>query len=285
MTFTVEKVYLIYNSNKPLGLQIAEQIRQYFREHDIGVDMMATCIDGTENKLPLVQDNRVGKEIVLVLGGDGTLLSVARTIANLQIPILGINLGQVGFLTEIEVEDINDYLPQILRGNFYTESRMMLEANVWRGSEHRGTFYGLNDIVVTKGAFSRMIKLETFLNDQYIDTYPADGIIIATPTGSTAYSLSAGGPIVSPEVQVMVVTPICPHSFFARPLVIDAEAKVKTIVSSQWGEVMLTIDGQHGFKLEQGDCIIVKKAQVTTELIKLKNRTFFEVMREKLHEG
>jgi NAD+ kinase len=286
MSFQVSKVYLIYNSQKANGLEVAAQIAGYCEQEQVEVELMATSIE-TAEKCWVFNEQKEwsGKEVVVVLGGDGTLLSVARSIAHTGIPILGVNLGQVGFLTEIEVDDLTEYLPKLFKGEFYLEERMMLEARVWRTEKNRAYFYGLNDIVVTKGAFSRMIKLEIFVNDQYIDTFPADGVIISTPTGSTAYSLSAGGPIVYPQAPVLLITPICPHTFFARPMVIDSNDVVKIVVHSQWGEVMLTIDGQHGFKLEQNDCIIVKRANAQTKLIKLKKKSFFEVLREKLHEG
>ncbi|MDW7673056.1 MAG: NAD(+)/NADH kinase [Bacillota bacterium] len=280
------RVFLIYNIQKPKAQVVAKEIANFCHDHQVEVEAISTSIDCYEKCVLVEQQIKwTGHEIVIVLGGDGTLLSVARSIATTGIPILGVNMGHVGFLTEVEIDDLPEYLPKLFNGQYNLEKRMMLEAKVWRDGKERAFFYGLNDIVVTKGAFSRMIKLETFVNDQYIDTYPADGIIIASPTGSTAYSLSAGGPVVSPQVPVMVITPICPHSFFARPIVIDANHQVKTVVHSQYGEVMLTIDGQHGFKLEQNDCIVVKKAQVETKLIKLKHKTFFQIMREKLHEG
>jgi len=286
MSFRVSKVYLIYNSQKANGHDVAAQIAVYCEQEQVEVELMATSIE-TAEKCWVFDEKKdwSEKEVVIVLGGDGTLLSVARSIAHTGIPILGVNLGQVGFLTEMEVDDLTEYLPKLFKGEFYLEERMMLEAWVWRTEKNRAYFYGLNDIVVTKGAFSRMIKLETFVNDQYIDTFPADGVIISTPTGSTAYSLSAGGPIVYPQAPVLLITPICPHTFFARPMVIDGNDVVKIVVHSQWGEVMLTIDGQHGFKLEQNDCIIVKRANAQTKLVKLKKKSFFEVLREKLHEG
>ncbi|MHB1125342.1 MAG: NAD(+)/NADH kinase [Bacillota bacterium] len=224
-------------------------------------------------------------ECILVLGGDGTLLNTAREVAVAGTPILGINLGQLGFLTEIELPDLYSDLEKLIRGEFRIEERMMLQATVFRGEQVSSRFRALNDIVITKGAFSRMIRLETYVDSHFIATYPADGLIIASPTGSTAYSLSAGGPIVAPDVEVMLLTPICPHSLYARPMVVSHLHEIRVILRSEPADVMLTVDGQHGFKLEKDDTIIVTRASCSTRLIRLKGRSFYEIMREKLKEG
>lgn len=222
---------------------------------------------------------------VIVLGGDGTLLSCARQFATTGTPIIGINMGRLGFLTEIDVPDMWLGLEKILTGHYYIEERMMLEAQVFRKGKAVEQAAGLNDAVITKGAFARLILLEVFINDQYLNTYPADGLIIASPTGSTAYSLSAGGPLVTPNLELMLLTPICPHTLWSRPMVIAPDSTVKVSVLSQLGGVMLTMDGQHGFWLEQRDQVIIKRAPYNTRLLRLRDRGFFAVLREKLREG
>lgn len=162
---------------------------------------------------------------------------------------------------------------------------MMLEARVYRRGKWIERSSALNDAVVTKGAFARLIFLETYVNNEYVATYPTDGLIIASPTGSTAYSLSAGGPLVSPELELMLVTPICPHSLWARPLVIGADEEIKINVNSQNEEVMLTMDGQYGFRLEQNDTVVVTKSPFRAKFIRLKNRSFYYLLRKKLSEG
>ncbi len=224
-------------------------------------------------------------DCAIVLGGDGTLLNTARSIAPAGVPLFGINLGQLGFLTEVEVRDTIPALERFVAGAYLIEERMMLQATVRRGEHVTEEFIGLNDAVITKGAFARLIRLQTFVNDEYVETYPADGLIVSTPTGSTAYSLSAGGPLVTPTLELMLVTPICPHTLYARPLVIDAANKVKVVVLSEQGEIMLTIDGQHGYSLRPGDEVIIEKAPYFTKLLKLNRRSFYEILREKLKEG
>ncbi|MEW6275605.1 MAG: NAD(+)/NADH kinase [Bacillota bacterium] len=224
-------------------------------------------------------------ECLIVLGGDGTLLNSARQAAPAGIPILGINIGRMGFLTEVDAPDLFFALERLLKGEYAIEGRMMLEARVYRRGKWIERSSALNDAVVTKGAFARLIFLETYVNNEYVATYPADGLIIASPTGSTAYSLSAGGPLVSPELELMLVTPICPHSLWARPLVIGADEEIKINVNSQNEEVMLTMDGQYGFRLEQNDTVVVTKSPFRAKFIRLKNRSFYYLLRKKLSEG
>lgn len=224
-------------------------------------------------------------EVLVVLGGDGTLLRSARKAAPRGIPLLGVNLGHLGFLTEVDLPELFPSLERLLSGKYTIEERMMLEARVIRGGSVVEQIIGLNDAVITKGAFARLIFLETYVNDDFVTTYPADGLIVATPTGSTAYSLSAGGPLVTPELDLMVVTPICPHSLWARPLVIDAGSAVRVVVRSEKGEVMLTVDGQQGYRLRLGDTVSICRSAHRARLIRLKKRSFFYLLRQKLGEG
>jgi len=224
-------------------------------------------------------------QCLMVLGGDGTLLHGARLAAPLDVPIFGVNLGHLGFLTEVAVPNLYESMECLLAGKYRLEERMMLQASVVRNGHTYEPIVGLNDAVITKGAFARMIMFDTMVDGQLFNTYHADGVIISTPTGSTAYSLSAGGPIVSPNLELMVVTPICPHALWARPLVIAADSEVEVLLHSELGEVMLTIDGQHGMRLRLGDMITVRKANYRAKFIRLNNQTFFDILKEKLKEG
>lgn len=223
-------------------------------------------------------------QCIVVLGGDGTLLLTARAVSAKGIPLFGVNLGRLGFLTELDIPELLPALGNLLGGNFYIEERMMLDAVVYRQGRAVASLTGLNDAVISKGAFARLILLETYVNDELVNTYPSDGIIVASPTGSTAYSLSAGGPIVTPDLDLMLITPICPHSLSARPMVIGPEGCIKVIVLSRRGEVMLTMDGQHGFSLCQDDQVVIRRASHKARLLRLKNRSFFEVLRRKLKQ-
>jgi NAD+ kinase len=224
-------------------------------------------------------------ECLMVLGGDGSLLSSARLAAPAGVPVFGVNLGRLGFLTEVDIPHLYGALEQLLTGKYTIVERMMLEACVIRGEQTYAPVSGLNDAVITKGGFARLIIFDAVVDGQHFNSYHADGVIISTPTGSTAYSLSAGGPLVAPDLDLMVVTPICPHALWARPLVISADSEVRIILLSDLGEVMLTMDGQHGMPLRCGDTVKIRKANHRAKFIKLNNRTFFDILREKLKEG
>ncbi len=283
----MKKIGFIVNLTKEPALKIAVGVVDYLQKHNI---LVYTNLE-IPNVLPFFcygdDHNKLCEPVdcILVLGGDGTLLNTARRVADKAIPILGINMGHLGFLTELEVDALYYGLNQLINGDYYIEQRMMLLANVYRKKKIVSTHHALNDLVITKNAFARLIELETYVNDQYLATYPADGLIISSPTGSTAYSLSAGGPIVAPDVEVIIVTPICPHTLHARPVVISPKNKVRVKIVSRSSEVMLTIDGQDGFPLEEADEIVLEQSFYKTKLIRLGNKSFYEVLREKLKDG
>lgn len=211
-------------------------------------------------------------------------MGVARQIAPYNIPILGINMGHVGFLTEIELSDLYTDLERFNRKEYHIDVRMMLEAKVVRDKQVLKELLALNDVVITKGPFARLIRLKTYANEAYVDTYPADGLIISTPTGSTAYSLSAGGPIIKPDMDLLLLTPICPHTLQSRSIILYKDDVIKVKVLADHNEVMLTVDGQQGYKLLPEDTIIVNKSSFTTQLIRIKKRSFYDVLRKKLSE-
>ncbi|MDI6761853.1 MAG: NAD(+)/NADH kinase [Thermodesulfobacteriota bacterium] len=224
-------------------------------------------------------------EMIIVLGGDGTLLSVARLVGSHEVPILGVNLGGLGFLTEITLEELYRVLERVIQGDFVTDERVVFNAAVIRRGERLAEFIVLNDAVINKGALARIIDLETTINGEYLTTFKSDGLIISTPTGSTAYNLSAGGPIVYPSLHCIIITPICPHTLTNRPIMIPDDVEVRAILKSKQQEVILTLDGQQGFVLEFGDVVEVKKAEGKILLIKSPYRHYFEVLREKLKWG
>jgi NAD+ kinase len=226
-----------------------------------------------------------GVDMVLVLGGDGTLLSAARLLEGTNQPILGINLGSLGFLTELGLEEIFGSLERVLEGEYTIESRVRLEASLHRAGEQIGHYQVLNDVVINKGALARIIDLETFVDGQKVTNYQADGLIICTPTGSTAYSLAAGGPIIEPTLDVFVISPICPHTLTNRPLVIPGGSRVELCLLSDSGAVFLTLDGQEGTRLKQGDCVRVRASDKRVNLIRTGVRNFYEVLSAKLHWG
>jgi NAD+ kinase len=223
-------------------------------------------------------------DMACVFGGDGTLLHAARLVGGSGVPILGVNLGALGFLTEVNLEDLHAAFEKILSGRYHLESRMMLRIEVYRGSETAARCLALNDAVINKGAISRMIELEVSVNSQVVTVTRADGLIISTPTGSTAYSLSAGGPILYPTLEAFIITPICPHTLTNRPVVVPDEAVVD-LKLRHGSDVMLTVDGQVGLPLQAGDTLKVLKAEASIRLVQLGGSAFFRLLREKLKWG
>ena len=224
-------------------------------------------------------------DLVVVLGGDGTLLSVVRAIEERAVPILGINLGTLGFLVEVSVDEMHEALASALAGEMTIEPRMRLEVRHVRDGRELRSWLALNDAVITKGASARIVDLEARADGQLVTTYHADGLIVSTPTGSTAYSLSAGGPILLPGVPSLVLTPICPHALTQRPLVLPDSVLIEVIVHPRGGEVQLAIDGQEGAPLQEGDLVAVRRSEHPALLLVPPDHSRFEVLRTKLRWG
>lgn len=225
-------------------------------------------------------------DMVVVLGGDGTLISTARIIGECDIPILGVNLGSLGFLTEIALDELYPALEKCLRGDYRVSERIMLRAVVERDGKETANHLVLNDVVINKGALARIVDLKTTVNSFDLTTFKADGLIISTPTGSTGYSLSAGGPIINPSMNCFVITPICPHTLTNRPIVIDDDSVVAITVNSLDDEdIYLTLDGQVGLELRSGDRIHVSRANHTAKLVMSEERDYYAVLRTKLKWG
>lgn len=222
-------------------------------------------------------------DIVITIGGDGTIIHKAKHAARFSKPILGINLGKIGFVAGLEPTEI-DKLEQLIKGEYTVEKRMMLSVNVKKGETTR-KFYALNDVVITKGVYSGLVNLNVTLNNDEITKYVADGIILATPTGSTAYSLSAGGPVIEPSMKCILLTPICQHSMFSRPVIFGENSKINiTAKTREKDESVLSIDGGRPIIVSDRDLVSVEAAKMTVSLIKLKNQNFYKVLNSKLSE-
>ena len=221
-------------------------------------------------------------DMLIALGGDGTMLAAARIIGRHDIPILGVNLGKLGFLAEVSVADLHQCLSDILEGKYLIEERMVLEAI---SNQNEKQYFALNEIVIDRGASPRMIDLETSVNGEYLVTYTADGIILTTPTGSTAYSLASNGPIVAPQSKVVVINPIAPHTLTARPVVVPEDSVIRVTVNSPSRSVHVTADGQREGFYETPAEFTIRKADYTVQLVKREGRKFFEVLRTKLMWG
>ena len=223
-------------------------------------------------------------DFVVVIGGDGTILRVARSAAIFDTPILGINFGTLGYLEDVEKVNAIDAIEKVLNGDFTIENRMMLEPYVERGCVSHEINLALNEVCITNSVCSRMIKLSVEVNGEYFDTFRADGIIVSTPTGSTAYNLSAGGPILSPHTELMTITHICPHTLYARPFVIDGNDVVRIRVQSNYNNVQMSCDGQSTVQMKNDDVIVVKKSRYVTRIIKTTNMNFYDILRRKMVE-
>jgi len=223
-------------------------------------------------------------DVLFVLGGDGTLLNAARQACRFEIPILGINMGGSAFLTEIEISDIDHALDSLMSNNFYVERRMMLKASIVKENNAPIELTALNEIAIAKASFARIIHLRVYINDEFVNCYPADGILVSSPTGSTAYSLSAGGPIINPSMSCILLTPICPHALNARPIITHPNDLIRILIDDKTRDIFLTIDGQEGVPVKKDDIIHIGRADVETKLVRIWKRSFFNVLREKLTE-
>ena len=225
-------------------------------------------------------------DLLVVAGGDGTLLYMARAAAPLGIPILGVNLGSLGFLTELQPDELYPRLENVLRGEYTVEERRTLRCRLLRSDRQLSEHTALNDVVITKSALARMIQMDVLVDGQSVASYTSDGMIVATPTGSTAYSLSAGGPILDPRMSAVLITPICPHTMTYRPLVVPGDVKVEVRLRTATHEaVFLTLDGQVGFPLDHQDVLQVDIHPTPVRLVRTAGRGFFEVLRRKLRWG
>ena len=224
-------------------------------------------------------------DLIISLGGDGTLLNIAPLVERSDVPILGVNMGGLGFITEVAVDELEAALTKTLEGDYEVEQRMTLEIRVQSKKSKHQKFRVLNDAVIAKGARSRIIDLETYVGDDYLCTYRADGLIISTPTGSTAYTLAAGGPILEPGLGAVILSPICPHTLTHRPIVVPSTAAIRVTLRSFGDTVILVPDGQQGIRLNNGDIVEARDYGLPVSLIKLPSRSYYEILRNKLKWG
>lgn len=288
----MNRIGIIAKRNKPEAAAVVGHLMEWLRPKKIEVyiekemeGLLSSTLSEGYWKSVAREEMPPDVEMIIVLGGDGTLLSVARQVWNKNIPILGVNLGGLGFLTEITLDELYSVLERVLRDDFEINEREILKAGVIRRGKRIAEFIVLNDAVINKGALARIIDLETTVNGEYLSTFRSDGLIISTPTGSTAYNLSAGGPIVYPSLHTIIITPICPHTLTIRPIIIPDDVKIRALLKSSNEEVTLTLDGQQGFTLKFEDVVEVGKAEGRILLIKSPYRHYFELLREKLKWG
>lgn len=283
----IQKIAIFAKMHDPRCQGVASDLIQWLeaRECTPLVEPSLARLIGCSDQMT-EEEIRDQADLVVVLGGDGTLISVARLFSDKDVPILGVNLGSLGFLTEITMEELYPRLELCLQSAPRVSARMMLMVTLLREGKPQEVYHVLNDVVINKGAMARIVDLETKINRQFLTTYKADGLIVATPTGSTGYSLSAGGPIIQPQMCCIVITPICPHTLTNRPIVVTDEAIISVTIKSSFEEkVYLTLDGQVGIELQEGDSVEVRKALNKTSLVVSRTRDYFELLRTKLKWG
>ena len=224
-------------------------------------------------------------DLLIVLGGDGTLLGIAGTAHPYDVPILAVNLGSLGFLAEVSLDQFYPVLENVLAGNFDVERRMLLNACIWRGGKKVEDHNVLNDVVINKGVVARVINLQVLVDEQYMTSYRADGLIIATPTGSTAYSLSAGGPIIHPSMHTLVLSPICPFTLTNRSILIPDHSVIQVKLAAEYEDVRVTLDGQEGYDMKANDVLEIQKTKTTLKMIPGPDKNYYQTLRQKLHWG
>jgi len=284
----VKTIGLVVNPQKKGAVELGGEIAKWLGSRSVRVvveDEAARFVGSGFHEAPLEQVCE--SEVVIVLGGDGTILRVARTAGAKGTPMLGVHLGQYGFITEIHPPDVMDALARVLEGDYKVSERMMLCAELSRNENTVFESPALNDVVVSKGPLARLLKLHTYVDERLIATYAADGIIVSSPTGSTAYSLSAGGPVVNPDVNALIITPICPHTLNARSLVVPDTASVHVIGECGEGDdgMMLTVDGQIGFQMHTGDKITVRRAGYSARIVYWDSMSFYDKLQSRLRWG
>ena len=285
MSDLVPRVGVVARRDSPSARAAAREVGEWLtrRGHRALLDPAIDAADGAAGETP--GEPVLDCDLMVVLGGDGTLLSVARNYAGGP-PILGVNLGRLGFLTEVPREDLYPALVEILAGRFEVEPRSLLDVELVREGAETRRFRALNDAVIAKGALARIIEMTLSVDGQLVSRYRSDGLVISTPTGSTAYNLSAGGPILHPHLPVAVLTPICPHTLTLRPLVVPDTSRTEILLETGRERVFLTVDGQEGVELADGDRILVTRAPEPVRLLRTtESRSIFEGLRSKLHWG
>jgi len=288
----MERIGIVAKQNHPEALTVVRNLAERLISKGIRVYVekeMEFSLQLTQAK-PLLnfiepEELAAQTELVICLGGDGTLLRVARLAGDHEVPILGVNLGGLGFLTETTLNELDRVLEDVIRGAYKKDEREILKAAVIRRGEKMAEFRVLNEAVINKGALARIIDIEVTIDGEHLTTFKADGLIFSTPTGSTAYNLSAGGPIVYPSLRCIIITPICSHTLTNRPIVIPNDVMIRALLKTRQQEVFLTLDGQQGFPLDFEDTVELQRAKSRIFLVKSPYRHYYAMLKEKLSWG
>ena len=278
------RIAVFPNVDKPNAGAVLDRIFRFFSERDVQLmlPMDEARFFGCAETYGVENIEQAPADMALSLGGDGTLLGVCHRYGRNEVPVCGINIGTLGFMADIELDELEDRLEKILVGGYYIEQRLLLAGFVKSNGRERFLGNAINDVVVTKGGMARMLRLGLSINETHLMDYKADGIIVASPTGSTAYSLSAGGPIMNPTIQALLVTPICAHTFNMRPLVVNEHDVIHIHIAAVHQDILVTLDGQESFHLLPGDEVVVRKAQQSARIVKFEDQDYYRILRTKL---
>ena len=292
MTSSIKRIGIVLKPNQPDALKTMCELTVWLSERGIslfgGPEIDRERIaQQTGCAVEQVEPDNIATnaDLILVLGGDGTMIAAARLMGDAEVPVLGINYGGLGYLAEFRIEELYSALESILEGRYRLDPRVMLEVELVRGDESVTRNRVLNDVVINKSALARIIEIEAYLNQQFVNSFRADGLIVSTPTGSTAYNLSAGGPVIFPSMNAVVITPICPFTLSNRPIVVPDGAEIVLHLKTDHEDVALTLDGQVGFPLKVEDRVTIQKSETTFNLVQPANRNYFDVLRDKLRWG
>lgn len=291
MSRTIKTVGIIVKPNHAEAWKTACELSDWLEARGIALvgkpRVHNESVDAAQCEIDSVDDKRFGAEsdLIVVLGGDGTMISTARLIGNAELLVLGVNYGSLGYLTDFRIEEMFPALEAIFEGRYEIDRRVMLEAEHRRGDETLATARVLNDVVINKAALARIIEIDVSLNGLFVNSFRSDGLIVSTPTGSTAYNLSAGGPIIYPSMNAVVLTPICPFTLTNRPIVIPDDAVIELKLERENEGVVLTLDGQIGYTMKEQDLVRIRKSPTTFNLVQPPNRNYFDVLRNKLKWG
>jgi len=284
---TFKTVGLIGKQSDPRVGEALQTLSQWLLEQGLTVYLDEVNSDiATSHSLEICTRNEIGErcDLAIVVGGDGTLLNAARALADHHVPLVGVNLGRLGFLTDISHDNMTEYLGDILQGHYITEERFLLNSTIIRQGEKLNEASAFNDVVIHKWNVARMIELETYINGKLLNQQRSDGLIISTPTGSTAYALSAGGPIIDPTLNALLLVPVCPHTMSNRPIVVGGDNEVEVVICERnHDNAQVTCDGQISFGLSSGDRILIKKKEQSIQLIHPSQHDHYEILRAKLH--
>lgn len=281
----MKKIGIICKTGTPEPSEILQELLPWLRQKGCETYLDIETASGLNVEGYHRSDIPSLSDMIVVLGGDGTMLTVCRLVGDKGVPILGVNIGGLGFLTEVHREELYDILDRVFSEGCPVEERIMLTAHVYRNNDCVAEYVVMNDVVVNKGALARIMDIETYINHVYVTTFKADGTIVSTPTGSTAYALSAGGPILYPTLNCIVLAPICPHTLTNRPIVLPDDVLIELILRSRTEDVFLTLDGQVVFPLKVGDTIKVEKSPFKTRLMTPCGKDYFQILRTKLKWG